>query len=86
VTSWTRTIKGQRVWVVGASSGIGAELARRLRDRGARVAISGRREQLLEDVAQGSMTVAAVDVTNHDELLNATKQVATALGGLDTVI
>jgi len=33
---------GRAVWVVGASSGIGAALASELVDRGARVAISAR--------------------------------------------
>jgi len=41
---------GQRVWVVGASSGIGAELARALHARGARVAVSARRAEALHAV------------------------------------
>jgi len=39
--------QGRRVWVVGASSGIGAALARALHARGARVAVSSRRAQAL---------------------------------------
>jgi NAD(P)-dependent dehydrogenase (short-subunit alcohol dehydrogenase family) len=39
--------QGTRVWVVGASSGIGAELARALHRRGARVAVSARRADAL---------------------------------------
>ena len=43
IPSW----HGQRVWVVGASYGIGAALARRLINDGARVAMSARSRDLL---------------------------------------
>jgi NAD(P)-dependent dehydrogenase (short-subunit alcohol dehydrogenase family) len=43
--------RGKRVWLLGASSGIGAALARALLQRGARVALSGRKESLLREVA-----------------------------------
>jgi NAD(P)-dependent dehydrogenase (short-subunit alcohol dehydrogenase family) len=41
---------GQRVWVVGASSGIGAALAQALQRAGARVAVSARRADALQAV------------------------------------
>lgn len=44
---------GQRVWIVGASSGIGAALARHLLDKGADVLLSARRETALQQVADG---------------------------------
>ncbi|MDE2120160.1 MAG: SDR family NAD(P)-dependent oxidoreductase, partial [Betaproteobacteria bacterium] len=40
--------RGTRVWVVGASSGIGAALAEALRAEGARVAVSARSAQGLQ--------------------------------------
>ena len=43
---------GSRVWITGASSGIGEALAAELAARGARVAISARRAELLEQQAQ----------------------------------
>ena len=35
--------RGQKVWIVGASSGIGLALAQRLHDEGAQVLVSARR-------------------------------------------
>lgn len=43
-----RDWSGQRVWIVGASSGIGAALAGVLLQRGALVAVSGRRGDVLQ--------------------------------------
>ncbi|MGB6054774.1 MAG: SDR family NAD(P)-dependent oxidoreductase, partial [Burkholderiaceae bacterium] len=43
IRDWT----GRRVWVIGASTGIGAETARLLLAKGARVALSARRAELL---------------------------------------
>ncbi|MDP3715594.1 MAG: SDR family NAD(P)-dependent oxidoreductase, partial [Burkholderiales bacterium] len=37
-----RDWNGKRVWIVGASSGIGAAVARALLEQGARVALSAR--------------------------------------------
>ncbi len=86
MTSWTRDLAGQKIWFVGASSGIGAETARLLADRGAEVAISGRRTELLEAVAAGRMSVVAVDVTDAGAVATAAQEVAQALGGIDTVV
>ena len=46
----------QAWWVTGASSGIGAALARELGRRGARVILSGRDEARLADVADDIAT------------------------------
>jgi NAD(P)-dependent dehydrogenase (short-subunit alcohol dehydrogenase family) len=45
-------IEGSRVWLTGASSGIGAALARALASRGARVALFARRREELEALAR----------------------------------
>lgn len=81
-----RTLAGQRVWVVGASSGIGAELARELVRRGARVAVTARRQDRLEEVSGGLMAVVPADATDADALAAAAVAASEALGGLDTVI
>ena len=44
------TFAGKRIWITGASSGIGAELARQLYGHGANLILSGRREAELNRV------------------------------------
>jgi short-subunit dehydrogenase len=77
---------GTRIWVTGASSGIGAALARELADRGASVAISARSEDRLRAVAGERMTVVPVDVTDRAATVAAGAAVREALGGLDVAV
>jgi short-subunit dehydrogenase len=79
-------IEGARIWVTGASSGIGAALARELADRGATVAISARNEDKLREVAGDRMHVVPVDVTDRDAVLAAGDAVRTALGEIDVAV
>jgi short-subunit dehydrogenase len=79
-------ISGARVWVTGASSGIGAALARELADRGASVAISARNADNLATVAEGRMHVEPVDVTDRAATVAAGAAVRAALGGLDVAV
>ena len=74
------------IWVVGASSGIGAALAIELVRRGARVAVSARRENELDAVAAGGMTVVPVDVTDRAALDAAAAGVRAQLGEIDMVV
>lgn len=46
------TMRGTVVLLTGASGGIGSQVARRLAERGARVALSGRRLEPLEELAR----------------------------------
>jgi NAD(P)-dependent dehydrogenase (short-subunit alcohol dehydrogenase family) len=90
---------GQRVWVVGASSGIGAELARLLRERGARVAVSARRAEALRqalgpdpappvDAAAATVPVELLplDVTDAAAVAAACASLRERWGGIDLVL
>ncbi len=79
-------VSGSRVWITGASSGIGAALANELVDRGAVVAISARRLDALEAVSAGRMEVVTVDVTDRAGVVAAAQKVREALGGIDIVV
>jgi short-subunit dehydrogenase len=74
------------IWIVGASSGIGAALANELLDRGARVAISARRHEELEAVAAGRMSVVPVDVTDRIGVDAAAARVHDELGAIDMIV
>jgi len=79
-------LPGARIWITGASTGIGAALARELADRGARVAISARSADQLAEVAGGRMVVVPVDVTDRAATVAAGEAVREALGGLDVAV
>jgi NAD(P)-dependent dehydrogenase (short-subunit alcohol dehydrogenase family) len=84
-----RDWKGARVWIVGASSGIGAAVARALLARGARVALSARGAPELERMAalHGAGALALpLDVTDADAAERALQQVAKKWGGVDFVL
>ncbi|MGI8887725.1 MAG: SDR family NAD(P)-dependent oxidoreductase [Nocardioidaceae bacterium] len=82
----TAPLTGARIWITGASSGIGAALATELADRGARVAISARRVDRLNAVSQGRMMSVPLDVTDHEAVLAAAEDVREELGDLDYAI
>lgn len=77
---------GERIWLVGASSGIGAALAEELHRRGAIVAVSARRAEQLDEVSRGRFTTVALDATDRAATHAAAAEVRGALGRIDTVI
>ncbi len=79
-------LTGKVVWVVGASSGIGAAVARELETRGAKVAISARRHEQLADVSAGTMFVVTADVTDADSLADAASRIGDELGPIDLAV
>ena len=76
----------QRVWLIGASSGIGEATARLLMQRGARVALSSRSEAALKRLADGKAHVAVADITDRASLQAAFDDICTTFGGIDLAI
>ncbi len=82
-------LSGQRVLVVGASSGIGRAFGVTAAKAGARVAFAGRRQELLDSAAAeaGAEAVAVrCDVTDEAEVDAAVARTVEGFGGLDSVV
>lgn len=85
-------LENKSVLITGASSGIGAFLARELVRRGARVGLLARREDKLRDLAEelrqagGRAAWAAADVVDADRLYRALDAVDAELEGTDVVV
>ena len=75
--------------IIGATSGIGKELARLLVDDGFKVGITGRRTELLESLKSenpASYFIKAFDVKDTKTAEEKLEELTTELGGLDLVI
>ena len=79
---------GKRVWLIGASSGIGAACAVQLLALGARVALSARNAAAIQHAAslERNALAAPLDVVDHASVLRARDQVVAAWGGVDLVL
>jgi NADP-dependent 3-hydroxy acid dehydrogenase YdfG len=85
----SRDLRGRRVLVTGASSGIGAATCRAIVDRGGAVAMLARRrhrlEELSSDLGDGAVPISC-DITDLDALETSVAEAAARLGGLDAVV
>ncbi|WP_153111815.1 SDR family NAD(P)-dependent oxidoreductase [Propionivibrio limicola] len=78
--------QGRRVWLVGASSGIGAALAQELARRGARLALSARSLDKLQALGIDHALMLPCDATNAASLGGARQALLAAWGGVDLVV
>jgi len=82
-------VRGRTVLITGAANGIGAETARQLGRKGARLALLDRDEAGLERVAADSGADAATfvaDVTRVDDLESAVEATVERFGGIDVAL
>lgn len=79
---------GKVAWITGASSGIGAALAREFAARGSHVVLSGRDEARLAEVAAtcGEALILPFDVRDDAALAEATAKAIAWKGGVDIAI
>ena len=77
-----------RVWVLGASTGIGAATAKQLLSLGARVALSARNEAALQQLTAGSRQalILPLDVTDRTQLLQGRDRLLAEWQGIDLVL
>lgn len=85
-------LKGKRVLVTGASSGLGAHFARLLAGKGALVAAAARRTERLQELARaceglsGKVVQLALDVSAVAGIEAGVADAARLLGGLDVLV
>ncbi|MEM8606652.1 MAG: SDR family NAD(P)-dependent oxidoreductase [Myxococcota bacterium] len=83
-------LNGRVALVTGASSGIGLAVAEALLARGARVALSARRAQRLEDFAAryaaGSTLVCPADLRSESEIERMFDSIRDAWGGVEILV
>ncbi|MEU0396295.1 SDR family NAD(P)-dependent oxidoreductase [Streptomyces sp. NPDC006208] len=88
----TRRLEGTVALVTGASSGIGHATALELAREGASVALVGRREDRLTDLAaeiskaDGKALVVPADITDAQAAAEAVERTVEGLGRLDTLV
>jgi NAD(P)-dependent dehydrogenase (short-subunit alcohol dehydrogenase family) len=82
-------VKGKVVLITGAARGIGAQAARVLAGRGARLALVGLEPDLLrelcDDLGEGHVWCQA-DVTSQEQLDAAVRRTVDEIGGVDVVV
>lgn len=86
------SLEGRIALISGASSGIGAHLARLFGAAGAKVVLGARRTDRTEDVAQsirgdgGEALAVTLDVTKEDSVIAAYEAAQAEFGTVDTII
>jgi short-subunit dehydrogenase len=80
----------KRIWIIGASSGIGEACAKAFIQAGAKVALSSRRAERLNAIAQSAPAnqtfVYPLDVTQTDQLIAAHDCILNNWGGIDILL
>ncbi len=77
------------VWITGASSGIGKALAKAFSDAGAKIILSGRRVEALQEVADGLSTPSLLlpfEVTDYDVLQSKVDAAWEWAGSVDILV
>lgn len=84
---------GKRVLVIGATSAIASEVARRYAADGARLYLAGRNAARLDAVASdlrvrgaGEVTTVVLDVTDRDRAAEVLRQAGNTYGGFDVAL
>lgn len=80
----------KRIWVIGATSGIGLACTKDFLSHGAKVAISARRADLIQNIndayPKDQVLALTLDARNHSDLTNAYKTIKAKWGGLDLMV
>ena len=77
----------KKIWITGASSGIGKALAQKFSEKDWKVALSARRENLLNDIAQNkNISSFPLDVTNDSKVKEVFSKIINEFNSLDLCV
>ncbi len=79
-------ITNRTVFIAGATSGIGLELARRFAAAGSTVIVGGRRTGLLDQVGAEGLATVPIDVTDQGSIDRARDTILHSHPSLDTIV
>ena len=74
----------KKIWITGASSGIGKAVAEKFAKKGWKVAVSARRKELLDELAKNeNISSFPLDVTDRSQINNTFKNILNEFGELN---
>ena len=77
----------KKIWITGASSGIGKALAHKFSSEGWKVAVSARRKEILDEMAKNeNIPSYPLDVTNQDQIKDVFSKIINDFEGLDLCV
>ena len=77
----------KKIWITGASSGIGKALAEKFALEGWKVAISARRKEILDEMAKReNISSYPLDVTNQNQINSVFSKIINDFGNLDLCV
>jgi len=77
----------KKIWITGASSGIGKALAQKFASEGWKVAVSARRKEILNEMANNeNITSYPLDVTDQNQINDVFSKIINEFGSLDLCV
>ncbi len=77
----------KKIWITGASSGIGKAVAEKFANEGWKVAVSARRKEILDEMANNQNIFSyPLDVTNQEQVNNIFTKILNDFGDIDLCI
>ena len=79
-------LDGKHAFITGGGTGIGLAIAQAFAEAGAQVTITGRRQEVLDEVAGPGMTGMAMDVRNEQEIIDTVAASVAARGPIQICV
>ncbi|MCA9307836.1 MAG: SDR family NAD(P)-dependent oxidoreductase, partial [Phycisphaerales bacterium] len=80
------TLQGKHAFITGGGTGIGLAIARAFADQGATVTITGRRQEVLDEVASDGITGLAMDVRDEADVVAKVAAAVAARGPIQICV